>query len=448
MLLHPPAIPIEPFKRLQVSDGLLLTADRWRVAHDYHRKRQNIHYQSLNQAGIVWGLGVCLIAPPGDIAVEHQDQRWLQIQPGIAIDSMGNPIVVPQPIAFRLASIAPESGTATVYVTVRHVDPERLQGQGDRDLVQESFRIDETSALPNGVEVELCRVLLQPGEVRLLPPVDVLHPAANQLDLRYRQQAQARPVQQVCIAQARTERATDTSEQTSYLLRSLARSLDALYPAMAAEVMEPIPLAASVSKSFLVDLLYLPYAQFLALTGDEKAALQLHLATGTVALVEVSAEAAGIAELSLVKQQLQTAIASLPQGSESNIQRDLKTELTAVNDALTQQMHQITFSVQAIAQQIGLLTEPSGTLHREHLLRTEPFLFAQFPVVQEHPVHLFNWGGIVLAIGSLSSGWGLDDTLSLSRETLRTAQEMGINLLHFSWRRRQLTQLQQGNQQC
>ena len=391
---------------------------------------------------------MCLIAPPQDVAAEHQDQRWLQIQPGIAIDSMGNPIMVPQPLTFRLASTAPESGTTTVYVTVRHVDPERLQGQGDRDLIQESFRIDETSALPSGVEVELCRVLLQPGEVRLLPSADVLNPAANQLDLRYRQQAQARPVQQVCIAQARTERSGDASHSASYLLRSLTQSLAALYPAMEGEVIEPIPLTASTSKSFPADLVYLTHAQFLALTGDEKAALQLHLATGTVALVEVSAEAAGTAELSLVKQQLQTAIASLPQGSESNVQRDLTTELAAVNDALAKQIHQITFSVQAIAQQIGMLTEPSGTLDREHLLRTAPFLFAQFPVVNDHPVHLFNWGGIVLAIGSLSSGWGLDDTLSLSRETIRTAQEMGINLLHFCWRRRQLTQLQQGNQPC
>ncbi|UBF30461.1 hypothetical protein K9N68_35310 (plasmid) [Kovacikia minuta CCNUW1] len=444
MLLHLPALPIEPFKRLQVSDGLLLTADRWRIAHDYHRKRQNIHYQSLNQAGIVSGLGVCLIAPPTDIATEHQDQRWLQIQPGIAIDSIGNPIVVPQPITFRLASTAPESGTTTVYVTVRHVDPERLQGQGDRDLVQESFRIDETSVPPNGVEVELCRVLLQPGEVRLLPSADVLAPTANQLDLRYRQQAQARPLQQVCIAQASTERSGDANDQPSYLLRSLTQSLAALYPAMQGEVIAPIPLAASGSKDFPTDLLYLTYAQFLALTSDEKAALQLHLATGTVALVEVSAEAAGIAELSLVKQQLQGAILSLAQDSESTVQRDLKTELTAINAALDKQIQQIVSTTQQITQQISILTESTGTLQRDHLLRTHPFLFAQFPIVNGHPIHLFNWGGIVLAIGSLSSGWGLDDTLSLSRETIRTAQEMGINLLHFSWQRRQLTQLQQG----
>ncbi len=353
-----------------------------------------------------------MIAPPKDIAAEHQDQRWLQIQPGIAIDSMGNPIVVPQPITFRLASTAPETGIATVYITVRYVDPERLQGQGDRDLVQESFRIDETSALPNGIEVELCRVLLQPGEVRLLPSVDVLKPGVNHLDLRYRQQAQARSVQQVCIAQVRTERSTDGSDQIAYRLRSLTQSLAALYPAMEGDMLDPIPLTATVSKSFPADLLHFTYAQFLALTGDEKAALQLYLATGAVALVEVSAEAAGIAELSLVKQQLQGAIASLPQDSEANIQRDLQTELIAVNDALNRQIQQITLTVQEVAQQIGLLSELSGALHREHLLRTNPFLFAQFPVVNDHPVHLFNWGGIVLTIGSLSAGWGLDDTLA------------------------------------
>jgi fatty acid desaturase len=37
----------------------LMNADRWRRAHEYHHERQNIHYQSLNQPGIVcgWGCG-------------------------------------------------------------------------------------------------------------------------------------------------------------------------------------------------------------------------------------------------------------------------------------------------------------------------------------------------------------------------------------------------------
>jgi hypothetical protein len=48
-----------------------------------------------------------------------------------------------------------------------------------------------------------------------------------------------------------------------------------------------------------------------------------------------------------------------------------------------------------------------------------------------------------LIMGELSAAWGLDEELSLPRSDIRTAQELGINILHFAWHRRQLTQLLQ-----
>jgi hypothetical protein len=54
---------------------------------------------------------------------------------------------------------------------------------------------------------------------------------------------------------------------------------------------------------------------------------------------------------------------------------------------------------------------------------------------------VLNCEGIIVVIGNLSSAWGLNGNLSLSRETIRSAQEMGMNILHFAWRRRELTQL-------
>ena len=44
IMSHPfPTPPIQPFERLQATDGLLVNAERWRKAHDYHRRRQNAH---------------------------------------------------------------------------------------------------------------------------------------------------------------------------------------------------------------------------------------------------------------------------------------------------------------------------------------------------------------------------------------------------------------------
>jgi hypothetical protein len=84
---HPfPPPPIKSFERLQAADGLLINAERWRAAHDYHRLRQNAQYQSLNQPGVVCGLGVRDIPAPSQVEARYRDGRWVQIQPGIAIN--------------------------------------------------------------------------------------------------------------------------------------------------------------------------------------------------------------------------------------------------------------------------------------------------------------------------------------------------------------------------
>lgn len=437
------ALPIEPFQRLHVSDGLLLTAERWRIAHDYHRKRQNVHYQALNQAGIVAGLGVCVMAAPETIAQEHRDSRWLQIQPGVAIDGFGNPIVVPEPIAFRIASPAPIEGQLMVYLTLRYVDPERLQGLGDRDLLQETFRIDEITRVPTSEEVELCRLCLLPGEIHLSPAIDVLHPTANSLDLRFRQLAQARPVQQVAIAQIVSESTPFTDATVTDRLQSLVQSLSILLPTMQGEVQLPVNLTLPEAPLRWVDLLYLTWQQLLTLSVSEKLVLHRYAAAGTVLLVETSTQEASVAEMSLIRQQLKEAIANVSQTTDSaEICRDLATELAAVEGALHEQLQVLMTTLQTCVAPWGI-TVDSSPLPRDHPLRHAPFLFAQLPCIEGHPVQVFNWDSLVLCIGSLSHAWGLDEALLLPRETIRTAQEMGINLLHYAWRRRQLTQLQQ-----
>jgi hypothetical protein len=65
------------------------------------------------------------------------------------------------------------------------------------------------------------------------------------------------------------------------------------------------------------------------------------------------------------------------------------------------------------------------------------------PIVNQHPVRLSIGGGIILVIGELASAWGLERDLNLPRLMIRTAQELGINILHYAWKRRQLIGLQQ-----
>ena len=191
---HPfPQPLIQPFDRLQAADGLLINAERWRKAHDYHRLRQNIHYQCLNQPGIVCGLGVRDIPPPSNVQAKYRDGLWVQILPGIAIDLAGNLIVVPKAFNFPIDLEVSNTDAILVYLTVSYVDPEDLRSPNSREIVREAYRFDQRNSTLKISEIEICRILLQPGQKNITQPNDIFFPGYNNIDLRYRRQAQARP---------------------------------------------------------------------------------------------------------------------------------------------------------------------------------------------------------------------------------------------------------------
>ncbi|MBD2744989.1 DUF4159 domain-containing protein [Coleofasciculus sp. FACHB-1120] len=392
-----PPPPTNPLERLQVTDGLLMNADRWRRAHEYHRQRQNIHYQSLNQPGIVCGLGVRLIAAPAEVAPQFRDGRWVQIQPGIAIDVAGNPIIVSEPIEFRVSGETLTENPQMVYLSISYVDPEKLRRKESREFEKETFRLDEKTTPPSDMEVELCRIFLQSESEELEHPKDVFFPTVNSLDLRYRAIARSRPQAVVRVAQVTQQQPADgrSFSNLSYLLNSVP----ALYPSLqGADLIGQVPFLGAEKSLPLAalgyDLLYFTGRQALYLNDREFEALKNYLETGGILLVDAATDAIELIE-----------------------------------------------SIMAIAQQLGTPLEDIKRLSRNHPLRTQPFLFAALPTLNQQPIQLGYGGGIILVVGSLSAAWGLDDKLLLPRETIRTAQELGINLLHFAWRRRQLTQL-------
>ncbi|AKG20484.1 hypothetical protein [Calothrix sp. 336/3] len=431
---------IKPLQRLQVNDGLLLTAEGWRQAHDYHRQRQNIYYQSLHQSGIVWGLGVRTIAAPQEVSSEYRDGRWLEIQPGLAIDAQGNPIVVPEALVFRIGSELPKSGFLTVYIVIDYVDPDKLQFQNNRQFVCETFRINEKTSVPQNTEIELCRILLQPGDVELKIADDVFAPTVNEIDLRYRQQAQMRAIESVRIGYLSPGQNDYTTAWSN--LNYLAQSVRSLYPPMEGTAVVKVDLTAGLDK-LDYDLLYVNYQNLLTLKETEIDIMRQYLQSGALLMVEISAQDANTAELSTIRQELQQAIANLPPNpAASFILQELQTELAANEAAIIELLNHVSLPIREFAEKVGISATRSEFISRNHPLHQQPFLFAQLPSVRNAPINIFNWGGILLVVGSLSTSWSID-TLSLSREAIRNAQEMGINILHFAWQRRQLTLLSQ-----
>ncbi|MEW6498403.1 MAG: hypothetical protein AB1589_38780, partial [Cyanobacteriota bacterium] len=385
-----PPPPIKPLERVQVRDGLLMNADRWRRAHEYHHDRQNIHYQSLNQPGIVCGLGVKLIPPPTEVISQYRDGRWLQIQPGIAIDLVGNPIVVPEPIEFRIASENLTPDPLTVYLVVSYVNPEKLRRKEQRDIVQETFRIDEKSSPPRELEVELCRILLEPGAVAgpeaapLQNPADVFYPDSNCLDLRYRTQVRSRPQAVVQVAQVNPASTVDTKSLSN--LSYLLQSVNALYPALdGVEEIGQITLQPEEkgerTKLLDYDLLYFNYQHCQFLKEQQWDVLRRYVETGGVLLVEASTEGTNIKELTTVKQELQKAIANFELSGNtvddaelSTLRQELETELKSVRSELEEKINSLSLLFKDFAQNLGTSLESLDQLNRNHPLRTRPFL--------------------------------------------------------------------------
>jgi hypothetical protein len=445
----------KPLERLQVSDGLLITANHWQRAHYYHRQYQSLHYQALHESGIVKGLGVCLISAPSEIPAEYRDARWVQVQPGLAIDRLGHAIVVPEAMDFRVASEAPTTGTTIVYLVLRYVDPDQLQSSSgsQSEFVQETFRIDETTNLPNDDDIVLCRILLKPGTVKLEPMLNVLAPIANQLDLRDRKWVQAKAQTEVQIG---TFVYPAGADQNPWF--ELLRSIATLYPAMQGKV-QAIQQPTDLTH---YDLLHLMHDQFVTLGEGRFESVKTALKSGTVLFIEASTQGSTIAKLGKLHHELQQAIVQAKQDANSgSILPDLETELAAITENLNQQFQPIHQGLHSMMNQLGLQPDQGkgmegqmavsthgitdGAIDRNHPLRRQPFLFSQFPKVNDHPVYLWNWGNVILAIGDLSESWDLnpnDHFFMTSRESLRDAHELGINLLQFAASHHHLTQLQ------
>jgi hypothetical protein len=448
--MHLPAPAIKPFARLYVTDGLLINADRWKLAHDYHRDRQNVHFQSLNQPGIIEGLGVCIIPAPENTPAIYRDGRWIEIQSGLAIDLFGNLIVVPEPINFYVASTLPEAKPLTIYIVISYVDPDQLKRSSTSEIIHETFSIREKNSPPDPSEVELCRILLQPNQSNLQPATNVFSPDSNELDLRYRGRAQSRPIASLKVAISSPEGA-DSSLMRDRLF-GLMQSIRYICPMLQGDdEVGVIDLQASENLANY-DLVCLSDQR--SFCEAEIDTLKHYFQTGGIVLVEVPTKGTAIEELATLQLQLKQAIDRLNIPGTAAIESDqtiaemkdlrqmVELELQANVTALQQKTNEFIQTYSDLAQQLGVSLKRWEQLPYNHPLRTQPFLFAALPTLQEQPIQLLVGDGLIVVLGEISSAWALDETLSLPRETIRTAQEIGANLLHYAWKKKQLTQLQ------
>ena len=164
-------------KKVNPFQGLVIDADAWRDAHTYHANHMRLHLLAFHHVGILEGLGVTANTTP-DLSVI--------VKPGIAVDPEGNVIIVGQEQPYRLQT----QKKALIYLVIqfREVAGEPYQppngGQPTRML--DAYRIQERDKLPTEPYLELARIDFDPAKGGIGDAKSPQHPGKNEIDLRQR----------------------------------------------------------------------------------------------------------------------------------------------------------------------------------------------------------------------------------------------------------------------
>lgn len=366
-----PLPALTPLVQLNVQDNLRINAERWQLAHQYHQQRQNVHYQALWQPGIVYGLGVKLIAPPAGTAANFQAKSWIEIQPGFAIDGEGNPIVVgvEQDRTYPIA-VPPSTGhIQTLYVVIRHVDPRQLELPTSTDRLQEQFRFDQRVNQLDSKDIELCRIRLSSDQESLTMPQQGRHPMLGELDLNYRRFAQLRSQRFLSLG------LLSQNPQFYRAFNLLLRGMQVLY-------------------------------------GDLQCQLQ------TIKTADPGLDALCLDGNSLIKWQ-QSNDPQQVQLFQSI--KDYPGGLIVVADTFDQ-------SLQTALKRLHRTINPTAVVP-PHPITQQPFLFGQLPTLLTQE-KLWIDDRIIVLPSAILNAW---EGKSYARQEVRTWHELGINLLHYVW---------------
>ena len=358
-----------PTRRIKPIDGMAVTAQVWEEAHQYHYKSQGLHSLFSHGAGIVAGLEVLASDPP-----DHS----VYIRPGIAVDTMGQAIVLPQPVAYDFG----DELEGFLHLLLFYSEG-RPRADGDNQqpdapfYVRDEFAIVARPAMPDTPVVELARVTREARTSALHDAVDPAHPGLNEIDLRFRRQVGPPLWKTVTIAVCYLGEVANKvhGQGAGYMARAL-KHLGGYHVV----VDDNVPLAPGILAYTLV---YLVGEGTFELSSSQIRGLKGYVQRGGTLLLEsCDADAAS---------------------TFADHLKDMEIEL------------------QALA---------SG-----HVLLREPFHFAAPPPGFETEGEVSVSGGVVLSARNYGRLWYGERRDGVpSREEIRTAMEWGANLVAFALR--------------
>ncbi len=168
------------FKKVNPFPGLAIDADIWRDAHNYHSDHRRLHNLIFHETGIIEGLEVTSYEPQ-DLSVN--------IHPGIAADPEGNTIIVRNIYHYQIQNR--DSKTIYLIIQFREVldGPYQPPEGGQPTRVVDGYRIQERDNLPDEPYLELARIDLDPAKGVIKDARDRLKPDKNEINLNFRKAA-------------------------------------------------------------------------------------------------------------------------------------------------------------------------------------------------------------------------------------------------------------------
>lgn len=180
-----------PNKRIKPYDGMSITADVWKQAHEYHRQVNQAHNLFFHGSGILLGLDVVASDPP---------DRMVFILPGVAVDSNGNVIVLSEPVAYDLG----DEIEGPLYLTIIHRESSQSVKKNSDGIslsyTQDEFLITARQTLPENPMVELARFTRESRKSPIHDATESKTPGMNEIDLRYRRRIQMQSEQLLTAA--------------------------------------------------------------------------------------------------------------------------------------------------------------------------------------------------------------------------------------------------------
>jgi hypothetical protein len=379
-------------KKVNPFQGLVIDADTWRDAHNYHRDQLRLHLLAFHKTGIVQGLGVTANSPP-DLSVN--------IHPGLAIDPEGNVIIVAQKQRYRLQTN--RKGMVYLIIQFREVPTEPYQppNGGKPTRMIDAYRIEERDKLPAEPHLELSRIDFDAAKGEVDDGKIPSSPAKNQIDLRFRQEATMvaplatpsaqpkevynRPTETIILGHAVLGSASKDLHSSG--LKNLAKELSR-QAGLVAKIEENIALEKDLKRYTMI---YLTGKGRFELSAEQQTTLGRFLQSGGVILGEGCAEA--------------------QEETQSKAAREFG---LAFNQLATQ------------------LQRKLEMVKRGHPVLSSNSVFSEVPQGAELGM-LLEGGNMIYSGSDYGCAWqGGHQAKSLSRDIIRSSFEMGVNIVAYA----------------